>query len=247
MANIHLKYSSSDDKDLNERYRSAINITDAQGECKTSMHLFEKEQKIKWWGGGEWVDEPDVCHFMHNEIQCLIFRVAARDGPKGNHIFGGHLCGYVVIPENCPKWKFEEVPDFDVHGGITFSNIQDHLDKYVIGFDCAHGGDIVPSMKEIINDIYEKCFKWMKKGAAEKFMELNNRVNPRPTYKNIEFVKKECESLADQLNEFANKSHKKDIILEEKSSNPKRDHDRKFLVSEDINEGIRLFEEGCKD
>jgi hypothetical protein len=56
-----------------------------------------------------------------------------------------HLCGYVYIPEGHPLFGkgYDEI-DIDVHGGLTFS---ERVGKYwLIGFDCAHMGDIVPYM-----------------------------------------------------------------------------------------------------
>lgn len=62
--------------------------------------------------------------------------------------WSGHLCGYVRIPiahklhgkDYCDK----DFPDFNVHGGITYSGPDDDMIGWVIGFDCAHHGDLLP-------------------------------------------------------------------------------------------------------
>ena len=66
----------------------------------------------------------------------------------------GHLCGYVVIPKghvlhgiNIVHIElYEDIYDkcdIDVHGGLTY--LEQEKDEYVVGFDCAHVGDIIPS------------------------------------------------------------------------------------------------------
>lgn len=164
-------------------------------------YKFEKEEKIKWWGGGEWVYEPDLLHFIHKEIECLIVRVCVKDGPREGYFFGGHLCGYCAIPENCPKWEYGKYPDFDVHGGITFSDEHDYLNKYAIGFDCAHSHDFVPSTEKMHKNIQHELSS-VHKSVRDGLSKIHNVEIPRPKYRNFEYVKKECESLADQLNKY---------------------------------------------
>lgn len=59
----------------------------------------------------------------------------------------GHRCGYVRVPPGHPlHGKFYDSPDLDVHGGLTFAEIEpctEHEDGqgYWFGFDCAHSGD----------------------------------------------------------------------------------------------------------
>lgn len=67
----------------------------------------------------------------------------------------GHLCGYVDVPKefNVYQWTFEEVErEFHPHGGVTFDRLLDVDGKRVrrIGFDCAHAGDLVPRMRELL-------------------------------------------------------------------------------------------------
>src|SRR5690348_9897842 len=104
-------------------------------------HLYTSDEKIKWFGYGEWVEEPDLVEWEYNAINCKILRIVL---PDGSHIFGGHLCGYVQLPSGHPWEKLDpfDIPD-EVHGGITF--LQKIAEEYWIGFDCGHSEDIVPS------------------------------------------------------------------------------------------------------
>lgn len=93
----------------------------------------------------EWEAEPDELQFEHNGLKCLVLRVEL-----------GHLCGYVGI-KHIPQ-NFDEY-EVDVHGGVTFSQPIENCSgrvseyfkgcKYVIGFDAAHAGDLIPAMQQI--------------------------------------------------------------------------------------------------
>ncbi|RYZ78273.1 MAG: hypothetical protein EOP04_30035 [Proteobacteria bacterium] len=83
-----------------------------------------------------------------------------------------HLCGYIEIKDDHP-WFGQVDESITVHGGVTFSGFNG--DVWRLGFDCAHFGDLMPGMVETFGDL------------------LNQQ-----TYRDMEFVQKECESLADQ-------------------------------------------------
>lgn len=60
---------------------------------------------------------------------------------------GSNRCGYVRVPPTHPEYNkaYMDV-DVDVHGGLTFAEVEpcsDHEDGvgYWFGFDCAHAGD----------------------------------------------------------------------------------------------------------
>tara|TARA_R100001530_G_scaffold130261_1_gene101070 strand:- start:1582 stop:2025 length:444 start_codon:yes stop_codon:yes gene_type:complete len=57
-----------------------------------------------------------------------------------------HWCGYLSLPEEHPwhNCNYDNIP-VNCHGGPTFAgrNIAG-LDKFFVGFDCAHSGDISP-------------------------------------------------------------------------------------------------------
>jgi len=154
-----------------------------------AQHKLEPELKRKYFGDGQWVIEPDLAEFTHEGIDCKIRRVCALEGCYGEHMFGGHFCGYCRIPEG--HTLYENVKDyleFDVHGGITFNEILD--DGHWIGFDCGHSFDIVPSMQKIENN--------------SQFKELFPIPEdwPKPSYKNFDFVIGETKSLAQQVIDY---------------------------------------------
>jgi hypothetical protein len=152
----------------------------------------------------QWDNEPDELSFIDKETgyQCQILR--RRKKTEDSMIY---LCGYVRIPENHPFynlsssdqlipkenkiilingdeyyicndiWDYKTPASFlEVHGGITFSGFAREgflPDGYWYGFDCGHSGDV--SNKKDIHDF-------------ENYK-----------YRDIEYVKDECKSLAKQL------------------------------------------------
>lgn len=123
----------------------------------------------------EWLNEPDHREFMYKGYNCVINRTESL----------GHLCGYVDIPENSRFYgvKFLELPDINVHGGITFSDFVNTKGKghvWRIGFDCAHAWDICP---------YDST-------NAIEFMGMYKQ------YRNIHFVKTEILAMVDQIIEL---------------------------------------------
>lgn len=146
----------------------------------------EKKQN---WPIGQWTTEPDKIQWQDEEtgMPCLIVRTRR-----------GALCGYVGVAENHPAFQinYDDVqPHPDVHGGLTFSDFcqigageqgichipgEGEPDRiWWLGFDCAHGWDVVP-------------------GLGIQFYQADS------SYKDIEYVKTECQILAKQLKEMAN-------------------------------------------
>src|SRR5581483_175599 len=117
--------------------------------------------------------------------ECKVRRVVRTEPFNRSHVFGGHLCGYCKLPENHPWLKPESLKnaEIDVHGGIT-SQIDE---QNWIGFDCAHLGDITPSMGSLLKRTGYKLELF--KGEA---------------YKNIAYAIKECNELARQISEAMN-------------------------------------------
>ena len=138
--------------------------------------------KREEWPKGEWDNEPDVGGWVDENtgLQCAFVRTNS-----------GALCGYVGVPEGHKFYGVsyasieieEEGPD--VHGGLTYSGKEgmSFLRKYVptrpdpwwLGFRCSHSGDVMPGMTGIPS------------------------VFGNPSYKNLEYVKSEVASLAQQL------------------------------------------------
>ena len=60
-----------------------------------------------------------------------------------------HWCGYLSLPEE-HIWNglhYDDIP-IKCHGGLTFADTHiAGLDKFFVGFDCAHLGDISPGNK----------------------------------------------------------------------------------------------------
>lgn len=110
--------------------------------------------------------------FEYKGYRCHIIRVGIP--------YSGHLCGYIEIPEGHELYKmdYDEIEDkyqglLPAHGGLTFSDFVDN--KYWIGFDCLHCGDLQP--------MYAKGF--------ERFRREND------TYKNMEYVTKNIKEIVD--------------------------------------------------
>lgn len=138
------------------------------------------------WNEGPWMREPDKIQWIDKEtdLDCLIVR---------NRM--GALCGYVGVGPDHPfhSRSYDDLLDLDVHGGLTFSGSCDE-DKpesegichvpmpgrsaaiWWLGFDCAHGYDLVPTMQLF--------------GCSS---------TPGDVYRNVEYVRNECANLAKQL------------------------------------------------
>jgi hypothetical protein len=161
-------------------------------------HKFTSEEKIKWWGEGEWVNEPDLVTFEHLGIKCKILRMAIIEPcAKDFHVFGGFLNGYVAIPFDHSLYqnKYEDM-EIDCHSGLTFGECSD---RHWIGFDCAHSNDYVPSTEHL-----KKTAAWMK-DCRDREEELKKRLNLEnspifnKSYRNIQFCIDQCKHIAEQL------------------------------------------------
>ena len=152
-----------------------------------------EEVKLYFFGEGEWMQEPDQLEFEYEGYECEIRR---------NSI--GSLCGYVKLPKEHPGYEkdYNDL-DIDVHGGLTYSELEN--DKWVIGFDCAHSGDIAPSCEKSRKDfLRSETFKELYAGHEDLKKAYPNCTLFNETYKNIEYVKSECMSLVDQIKDMKN-------------------------------------------
>jgi hypothetical protein len=70
-------------------------------------------------------------HEWTNTFKCYI----RRNG-------SGAWCGYTVIPKYFPI-DFEKELNINCHGSLTYQQVDDE-GNLVIGFDCAHHGDLLP-------------------------------------------------------------------------------------------------------
>jgi hypothetical protein len=88
------------------------------------------------------------------------------------------FCGYVVITFDNKLYALEydnisSKIDFYPHGGLTYSN-QDKNGNWIIGFDCAHAGDLCPAFPHFDG-----------------------------IYRTKDFVISECEKLAEEVSKFS--------------------------------------------
>lgn len=122
---------------------------------------------------------------------CLVIRM--------NH--SGAWCGYVRVPEDHPyaganydtASGYDSNTPIDVHGGLTFAGPRSFVyddgiagdEGWWFGFDAAHFMDIMPAYSA----------RWPEeRGIAQQFGKQ---------YRTLEYVRRECESLAAQLSVLA--------------------------------------------
>lgn len=157
--------------------------------------IIPKEKKIELWGDGEWASEVDWIRFDCMGYHCEVFR----------NYRTGIWCGYVTIPETHP-WFEKDYHDIkcDVHGGLTFGQtmIKDNVDKFLIGFDCGHSGDLIPGYDAFNKEgtFYQKYVSEMKDEIKELF-KFNSLTNP--SYKNLRFAIAEVLNLVTQVAAFS--------------------------------------------
>lgn len=131
-----------------------------------------------------WENEPDELDWIDPETN---FHCFMRRGPYKA------WNGYVGIPPTSPLYENEDI-DADVHGGITFIGYaygwKETCDLWMVGFDCAHSFDYLPSLEEFSN--------------KDRLLFQDISIS----YKDIDYVKKEVESLAKQLKEIEERKRK---------------------------------------
>lgn len=141
------------------------------------------------WPAGEWDGEPDKLSWTDatTGLPCLIVR---------NRM--GALCGYVAVDSTHRLYRtdYDRIDaDIDVHGGLTYSDACQgaicHVpepgkpdDVWWFGFDCLHSGDVAP------DDV-----------APDMLTRTGRDWHAR--YRNVAYVRRECERLAAQLKAVA--------------------------------------------
>ena len=138
----------------------------------------------------EWENEPGFVQEVDKKTGYTYFII--------RHPHLGNLNGYVRVEKGHPLYGKEDIDsepdDLRVHGGITFSAsllprllaiTPEVVDYWYFGFDCAHYDDICPMILE--------------KLAESQGDSWENHIIEGCTYKNINYVRKECKSLAAQL------------------------------------------------
>jgi len=157
-------------------------------EILSEEHVFTSDEKLKHFGYGEWVEEVDLLRFLYCGYTCMVRRTALQE--FDGSLFGGFLCGYVHIPQEHAVFGDDpaEIP-VDCHWGITFC--ENDASNHLIGFDCGHSGDLIPSHSRFQKIMCTTMFPPPE--GLEKHPWFN------PTYKNISYCVDECCHLVDQL------------------------------------------------
>lgn len=160
------------------------------------QHKFTSEQKIQWWGYGEWVEEIDFDEWEYKGVKCRILRMSMPDGPNLDHMSGGFVNGYICVPKDHPWYKIDDYDSIDaeVHGGLTFLEKYDNGEMW-IGFDTSHSFDYIPSVKHL--SVLTPVMAHFKKSFSYS-------PNWNREYRNVAYVKKECENLVDQMLKASN-------------------------------------------
>ncbi len=142
----------------------------------------EHDRKIVF-PAGPWHNEPDREEFTQSGLHCLLHRAPL-----------GHWCGYVAVPPRHPlhnkEWDHGDCESkLEVHGGLTYSEMctgpvchvpppGEPENVWWFGFDCAHSGDLIPSMAISI--------------VTGKWKEYD-------TYRDINYTREQTKHLARQL------------------------------------------------
>ena len=161
--------------------------------------MSEEIKKVEYdkseWPKGEWDNEPDRIDFIHAGFSCFILR---------NRL--GAWCGYVGVPKDHPLYKvhYNDCDNFDVHGGLTYSDVcSGHIchvpqegmpgDVWWLGFDTGHINDFQPGLWSIESKYF---------GIGE-----------RGSYKNVDYATEETKQLAEQLRDYDNEQRGKREVL----------------------------------
>lgn len=100
------------------------------------------------WPAGPWSEEPDDVDGV-DPATGYVYALRRNDF--------GFWCGYVCLPRRHPwhgrHYEDPKLPEFPVHGGLTFSDSwiarsgprADTEGAWWLGFDCGHGFDVVPA------------------------------------------------------------------------------------------------------
>lgn len=142
------------------------------------------------WGPGPWHNEPDRAEWT----------TAAGYPALARRTEFGHWCGYVAVPPWHPAYgKHHGDVEVDVHGGLTYADRCHgeicHVpapgepdDVYWLGFDCHHTWDLSPGMEA-----------YFESRGLPRMLRPGANGEPYASYRTLEYVRSECEKLAEQL------------------------------------------------
>jgi hypothetical protein len=129
-----------------------------------------------WWKQdlvpeGPWDHEPDYFEWRD---EATGYPCRIRRNPVGA------LCGYVGVDSSSQYWQLEyDDVDVTIHGGLTYSSHEEGShEHWFLGFDCAHYGDLTPTVINVLPSRLET-----------------------DTYRDLEYVRQQCIYLAWQLSD----------------------------------------------
>lgn len=195
-------------------------MSDAAWAERQEAHDIDKSK----WHPGPWLDEPDKVEWRHASGLPLLIVRASHTGalcgyvgvPEGHPLYGvtnnepcdalrPRLAARLEEPMGTPSvmtllramsgQELDTTPDnaLNVHGGITYSEKCSgricHVPRvgegevFWLGFDCAHHGD----------------YSRMAYAGSEVGRIVGVEPEPDETYRDIDYVRREVESLADQI------------------------------------------------
>lgn len=143
--------------------------------------------KIKQWGHGPWVREPDEVEFDHEGIECRLIRSCEPVGKgKKEFLYGGHWAGFVSVPKKHPAYDAPAIITTKILGGIKH-DVPSGKDHWV-GIEANNPGDAIPSK--------EKKFKsWLGKLRPE----YGDHAFDDPIYRDVDFMIEQVKLLAEQI------------------------------------------------
>jgi len=133
-----------------------------------------------------WEYEPDLYEWTHRGIECVARR----------NLTHGAWCGYVDIPRklwmNFNRTRFDTMTEsieqlITVHGGVTYAENSLDMDAFRVGFDCAHGGDLMPKVTASL------------RGYSFTAKDEDTPITIYDVYRDLPFVIAECESMVNQI------------------------------------------------
>lgn len=155
------------------------------------------EQKLKCWGPGPWVHEPNHMLWRAHGLLCIAHR---------NPV--GAWCGYVGLPKGHPLHgkHYSDIEGVEAHGGLTYTRKCEgpicHTpapgesdDVWWIGFDCCHCYDLAPAFFSM-NRLFAELQSQLTAAPPLKFM------GHAVIYRDLAYVRAETEALAAQCAEY---------------------------------------------
>jgi len=136
--------------------------------------------------------------FKHKNLKCIVIGFST-----------GQRCGYVGVPKGhrlygkdyTDLYDFEEEKGdyIEVHGGLTFSQKSDRPsyplndeNTWWFGFDTAHYGDAKDM--DLVKELNYKT-------TTKAYQEMERKYPTGGTVRTTQYCIRECENLADQLQE----------------------------------------------